>query len=169
MTALVVEGAYLDRLDNIERKKHTQKIKIIKHLYVEGPKANSDLCNHVSISTPTSASLPNELSDQDLDSIEPQSVIGAVSRGDRYAINILAQIGMGLGKGISIPIQLFNPELIILGGKVAEAKQYTNSYCMPQLRDKTKIALPNPGQGAAILGFVATVVENAFEDRFELN
>lgn len=117
-------------------------------------------------------SLLNELSDQEIDRIEPQLVIDAANRGDQYAINILARVGMNLGKGISILIQLFNPELIILGGKIAEAKQYIttpiqqsiNTYCMAQLREKTKIALSNIGQDACILGAVAVVMENIFED-----
>ncbi|QCR22266.1 ROK family transcriptional regulator [Pontibacter sp. SGAir0037] len=118
-------------------------------------------------------SLLNQLSDQEIDSIEPQLVIDAANRGDQYAINILSKIGMNLGKGISILIQLFNPELIILGGKIAEAKQYIttpiqqaiNTYCMAQLREKTTIALSGLGQDAGILGSVAVVMENIFRDQ----
>ncbi|MCC9168431.1 ROK family transcriptional regulator [Pontibacter harenae] len=122
-------------------------------------------------------SLLNELSDQKIDSIEPKLVIDAANRGDQYAINILSKIGMNLGKGISILIQIFNPELIILGGRIAEAKQYIttpiqqsiNTYCMAQLREKTEIALSNLGQNAGILGSVAVVMENIFEDQLDLD
>ncbi|AHM59804.1 ROK family transcriptional repressor protein [Flammeovirgaceae bacterium 311] len=117
-------------------------------------------------------SLLNELSDQEIDSIEPQLVIDAANRGDQYAINILSQIGLNLGKGIAILIQLYNPELIILGGRIAEAKQYIttpiqhsiNIYCMAQIREKTTLALSKLGQNAGILGSVAVVMENIFED-----
>ncbi|WP_230680526.1 ROK family protein [Pontibacter rufus] len=122
-------------------------------------------------------SLLNELSDQEIDSIEPKLVIDAANRGDQYAINILSEVGMYLGKGISILIQLFNPELIILGGKMAEAKQYIttpiqqaiNMYCMAQLREKTEIALSNLGQDASILGSVAVGMENIFKDQVNMN
>ena len=121
-------------------------------------------------------SLLNELSEQEIDKIEPKLVIDAANRGDQYAINILSQIGINLGKGIAILIQLFNPELIILGGKIAEAKQYIttpiqqsiNTYCMEQLREKTSIALSNLGENAGVLGSVAVVMENIFEDQIEL-
>jgi len=113
-------------------------------------------------------SLLNELSDQEIDSIEPQLVIDAANRGDQYAINILSEVGINLGKGISILIQLFNPELIILGGRIAEARQYIttpiqqsiNKYCMAQIREKTKIALSDLGKEADIMGPVAVVMEN---------
>lgn len=122
-------------------------------------------------------SLLNELSKSELDNMEPQHVINAANRGDHYAISILFEIGMNLGKGISILIQLYNPELILLGGKIAEAKQYIttpiqqaiNTFCMAQIRDKTEIAISNLGQNAGILGSVAVVMENIFEDQFELD
>ncbi len=121
-------------------------------------------------------SLLNELSEQEIDKIVPKLVIDAANRGDQYAINILSQIGINLGKGIAILIQLFNPELIILGGRIADAKQYIttpiqqsiNTYCMEQLREKTSIALSNLGENAGVLGSVAVVMENIFEDQIEL-
>ena len=116
-------------------------------------------------------SLLDALSDQEVDKIEPQLVIDAANRGDQYAINILSEIGLNLGKGIAILIQLFNPELIVLGGKIAAARQYIttpieysiNTFCMTQLREKTSISLSDLGQDAGILGSVAIVMEHIFE------
>ena len=121
-------------------------------------------------------SILNELSDREIDKIEPQLVIDAANRGDQYAINILSEIGINLGKGVAMLIQLYNPELIILGGKIAEAKQYIttpiqysiNKYCMAQLRERTTISLSLLGQKAGILGSVAIVMENIFEGYLEL-
>lgn len=108
--------------------------------------------------------------------IEPKVVIEAAHHGDQYAINILSEIGLNLGKGIAILIQVFNPELIILGGKMADAKQFIgvpiqqsiNTYCMSQLREKTSIAMSTLGPNAGILGAVATVMENIFTNYTEL-
>ncbi|MBF8963638.1 ROK family transcriptional regulator [Pontibacter sp. FD36] len=115
------------------------------------------------------------LSDHEPEKIEPQAIIQAAHEGDQYAINILAETGRNLGKGIAMLIQLFNPELIIIGGKMAEARQYLttpiqqsiNTYCMTQLRERTEIALSKLGQKAGILGPVATVMERIFEHRIE--
>jgi N-acetylglucosamine repressor len=115
------------------------------------------------------------LSGQELEKIEPQAIIQAANEGDQYAINILAETGRNLGKGIAMLIQIFNPELIIIGGKMAEARQYIttpiqqsiNTYCMTQLRERTEIALSKLGQQAGILGPVATVMERIFEHRIE--
>lgn len=118
----------------------------------------------------------NELSEIEIDQIEPGIIIKAANNGDQYAINILSEIGINLGKGIAILIQLFNPELIILGGKIAEAKQYIttpiqhsiNTYCMTQLRERTRITLSELGPHASLLGSVATVMENILERQISL-
>jgi len=121
-------------------------------------------------------SILDKLSDQEIDKIEPQLVIDAANRGDQYAISILADIGIKLGRGIAILIQLFNPELIILGGKMAEAKQYItipiqqsiNTYCMTQMREKVDVVLSKLGQDAAIMGTVGYAIEKILDQQILL-
>jgi len=101
----------------------------------------------------------------------PKTIIEAANEGDQFAISIISQTGLELGKGIAILIQLFNPELIILGGRVAEANQYLltpieqalNHYSIPKLRNQTNIVISKLGPNANILGSVAMVIENIFE------
>lgn len=101
----------------------------------------------------------------------PKSIIEAANQGDQFAISIISQVGLELGKGIAILIQLLNPELIILGGRVAEANQYLltpiqqslNHYCMPRLREQVEITVSELGPNANILGAVAIAIENIFE------
>ncbi|MGI4833517.1 MAG: ROK family protein [Janthinobacterium lividum] len=120
--------------------------------------------------------LLNKLSARALTQLEPEQVYEAAHQGDQFAINTLAEAGTNLGKGIAILIQLFNPELIILGGAMAQAKQFIlpsiqqaiNTYCMAQLREKTSLVVSELGNKAVILGSVATVMENIFESYLEL-
>lgn len=121
-------------------------------------------------------SLLNELSDQEVDKIEPHLVIDAANRGDQYAINILSVVGSNLGKGIATLVQLFNPELIILGGKMAEAKQYItipmiqaiNTYSMRELRENTEIVTSELGQDACMLGIASVVINHILERQIKL-
>lgn len=120
-------------------------------------------------------SLLSKLTEEELEKLEPQLLIDAAHSGDQFAINMLSETGKHLGKGIAILIQLFNPELIILGGKIAEAKQFIttpiqqaiNTYCMAQLRESTSIALSTLGPNASMLGAAATVLENILEQQLE--
>jgi N-acetylglucosamine repressor len=122
------------------------------------------------------SSLLNNLSDEEIENIEPHIVIQAANKGDQYAINILSDIGHNLGKAVATLIQLFNPELIILGGKIAEAKQYItipikhsiNTYCMTRIRENTRIVLSTLGHDAGLLGSANTVMEFTFDKQIEL-
>ncbi|MEX2592229.1 MAG: ROK family protein [Anditalea sp.] len=104
--------------------------------------------------------------------LEPGLVVKAALAGDQKSISILSDVGFDLGKGIAILIQLLNPELIILGGSIAEAKNFIltpiqqalNIYCMPKLSEKTGIKLSKLGSEAGLKGAVANVNEQIFED-----
>ncbi|WP_026950222.1 ROK family transcriptional regulator [Algoriphagus mannitolivorans] len=104
--------------------------------------------------------------------LEPGLVVEAALAGDQRAITILSEAGLDLGRGISILIQLLNPELIIIGGSVAEANQYLitpiqqalNIYSMAKSREKTQLSLYKLGQDVGLLGGVAVVNEKLFED-----
>lgn len=48
--------------------------------------------------------------------LELEDIIEAVQLGDNLAIEAVTKIGYNLGKGLAVAINLFNPNLIILGG-----------------------------------------------------
>ena len=103
---------------------------------------------------------------------DPRWVVEAASAGDQEAIKILSDVGMDMGRGIAILIQLFNPELIVIGGVVAEAKNYIltpiqqalNIYSMAKLNEKTQIKFSALGNEVGLQGAVAIVNEHIFED-----
>lgn len=104
--------------------------------------------------------------------IEPSTVVEAALSGDQRAITLLSDAGLDLGRGISILIQLLNPEQIIIGGSVAEAEQYLitpiqqalNIYSMAKSREKTKLSLYKLGENVGLLGGFAVVNEKLFEE-----
>ncbi|MCF4100602.1 ROK family protein [Gillisia sp. M10.2A] len=116
-------------------------------------------------------SILSTLVHEDLDKLEPQVIIEAANRGDQFAINVLSEIGISLGKGIAILIQIFNPELIILEGKIAEAKQFIitpiqqsiNTYSMIQLKERTEISLSTLGKNSSLLGATVAVMDHIFK------
>ena len=112
-----------------------------------------------------------------LKTLDPSVVVEAAIAGDQRAIGILSDVGLDLGRGIAILIQLLNPELIIIGGAIAEAKQYIttpiqqalNVYSMAKLREKTEIQLSQLGTEVGLKGAVAIVNEHIFEDIIQYN
>ncbi|MDR9455785.1 MAG: ROK family transcriptional regulator [Salegentibacter sp.] len=121
-------------------------------------------------------SVLNNLSQEEMDKLEPEVIIDAANKGDQFAINVLSEIGIKLGKGIAILIQIFNPELVILEGKIAEAKQFIttpihqsmNTYCMMQLKDRTRIELSELGPNSSLFGGTIAVMDNIFKDQVAL-
>ena len=112
-------------------------------------------------------SMLTNLSNEELERIEPALIIKAANKGDQYAIQLLSNVGTHMGKGIAVLIQLFNPELIILSGKIAGAKQYItlpmqqaiNTYCMTQIREKTTIVSSELGENSRLLGYAASGID----------
>ena len=51
-------------------------------------------------------------------------ILNAVNEEDVLAIEVIEQIGTTLGRVIAGLINLFNPELVVIGGKLASAKDY---------------------------------------------
>ena len=121
-------------------------------------------------------SVLNTLSDEALEKLEPDTIVEAANKGDQFAINSLSEIGISLGKGIAILIQIFNPELIVLEGKIAKAKQFIttpiqqsmNIYCMMQLKEKTNIELSNLGNNSSLYGGTIAVMDSIFRNQITM-
>lgn len=99
--------------------------------------------------------------------VDPGIIISAANQGDQFAIKILYDVGFELGKGISALVQILNPEIIVLGGRMSNAKQYIiapiqyalNSFCNPLLINNLKIETAKLGQEASVLGSAIVVIE----------
>ena len=117
------------------------------------------------------SSLLGQLVDEDLEKIEIRKVVQAAIMGDQYSISILANAGHWLGKGLAYLIQLFNPELIILGGRMAEAHQFIlpsiqhsiHIYCNPELANNIEIKVSELGRQAGTEGVAALLLEHILD------
>lgn len=117
------------------------------------------------------SSLLSQLVDEDLEKIEIQKVVQAAIMGDQYSISILANVGHWLGKGFAYLIQIFNPELIILGGRMSEANQFIlppiqqsiQIFCNPELGNEIEIKVSELGSQAGIQGVAALLLEHVLD------
>ena len=112
-----------------------------------------------------------ELSDHDQENNEIRKVVQAATMGDQYSISILANVGHWLGKGLAYLIQIFNPELIILGGRMSEANQFIlppiqqsiQIFCNPELGNEIEIKVSELGSKAGIQGVAALFLEHVLD------
>lgn len=63
----------------------------------------------------------SKLANYDLNQVSAEIVSKAANQGDKLGLNIMEEAGGYLGTGIANIINLFNPELVILGGGVIQA------------------------------------------------
>ena len=112
-------------------------------------------------------SLISELVKNDLEKIDISVVVQAANQGDQFAISIFTEAGHWIGRGIAYLIQIFNPELIIIGGRVAEASQFIqapiqqaiNTFCNRDISNNTEIKFSELGSKAGTVGVAAYALE----------
>ncbi len=107
----------------------------------------------------------------DQDKIRLEDIVNAAKKDDTLAIELIAEIGEHLGRGIALLINLFNPELIIIGGKLAETGEYLklplkialNKYSLSILNADTQLKISSLGDKAGVLG-ACLIVRNRILD-----
>ncbi|MBN9382516.1 MAG: ROK family transcriptional regulator [Chitinophagaceae bacterium] len=87
-------------------------------------------------------------------------IIEAANNDDMLAIELIAQVGEKLGKGIATIINLYNPELIILGGSLSltgdiillPVKSAINKYSLSLVNNDTLLKRSILGEKAGVMG-----------------
>ena len=95
-----------------------------------------------------------------IEDITLTDIIQAAKNEDVLVIELLADIGENLGKGLAVLINVFNPELIILGGTLSETGEYLklptkssiNKYSLSLVNADTEFKLSKLGEKAGIIG-----------------
>lgn len=96
----------------------------------------------------------------DIEKIRMEDILEAAQNDDTLAMELVAEIGEKLGKGIAILINLYNPELIILGGALSSTgeciflplKSAINKYSLSMVNNDTQFKLSKLGNKAGVIG-----------------
>ena len=103
--------------------------------------------------------------------ITAQTVADAAKNNDKFSLEILAKAGKNLGIAVSNIINLFNPELLIIGGGLANSgkpllvpmKEAIKKYTLPTLVQPTRIVVSKLGEESAALGAATLFLKGIFE------
>lgn len=87
-------------------------------------------------------------------------IIAAANNEDMLCIELLAEVGEKLGKGLAVLINLFNPELLIIGGTLSETGDYLrlpiksaiNKYSLSLVNSDTQLRTSKLGEKAGVMG-----------------
>ena len=97
--------------------------------------------------------------------ISAKSVFDAVKAGDQVAIEIAAQFGEYLGKGLAAVAGVVNPEIFVIGGGVSKAGEILLSFVEPPFQKYAfsqcrgaKFVLAKLGNDAGIFGAAGLIL-----------
>jgi glucokinase len=102
--------------------------------------------------------------------VRGSDVVAAAKRGDQDACALIRILGERLGVGIANAINVFDPELVVIGGGVATAgelllepaRQTARRFVLPGVGERTSIGLARHGPRAGVLG-AALFASHEFE------
>ena len=94
------------------------------------------------------------------EAISLDDILSAVLKEDVLAIEIMESVGHTLGKALAGLINMFNPELIVLGGTLAATRDYLmlpvksaiNKYSLRMVSKDTEIKFSKLGESAGVVG-----------------
>lgn len=97
---------------------------------------------------------------KNIEDLKLEDIIEAAKQEDVLMIELLAEMGDMLGKALSVLINIFNPELVILGGKLAETGDYLrlpvrsaiNKYSLSLVNNDTQLKISKLGEKAGVVG-----------------
>ena len=92
--------------------------------------------------------------------LELEDILNAVQKGDNLTLQAISSIAENLGRGLAITINIFNPELIIIGGALSAIgeplllplKTSIIHYSLNLVNTDTKVVLSNLHYRAGLLG-----------------
>ena len=110
-----------------------------------------------------------ELTGGDISKIDARIVFLAAKQGDELAKELISRLGYYFGIGLVNLVNIFNPELILLGGGVAKMGNLLFQPAIKVVRERAFSALANTveiqpailGDDSGVLGAVAFVLEHS--------
>jgi glucokinase-like ROK family protein len=114
----------------------------------------------------------NDLPDDQIETIA--AIVEASQRGDLAAVQVMEETAHYLGAGIANLINLYNPQLIVLGGWVGlqigerilpQLYQFIEQYALKQPLEATTISLSQLGQDAISMGAACLALDSLLTSR----
>lgn len=107
------------------------------------------------------------------DEITPQIILEAANLGDKFSKEIFKKVGEYLGRGLSVLVNILNPELIILSGEGMRAQEFImestikslKSHTFANMCEKLEIVPLKLGDDSWAVGAAALAINKIFEVR----
>jgi glucokinase-like ROK family protein len=113
-----------------------------------------------------------DLVESDLERISFESVVQAAGQGDSVALRALQEVGERLGVGVANLVNVFNPELIVLGGALNLAstillpivERLIRENALTPACENVRVSASAHGIDACMMGAVALVLDDILRE-----
>jgi len=113
-----------------------------------------------------------DLVESDLERISFESVVQAAGQGDSVALGALQEVGERLGVGVANLVNVFNPELIVLGGALNLAstillpivERLIRENALTPACENVRVSASAHGIDACLMGAVALVLDDILRE-----
>lgn len=103
-----------------------------------------------------------------------EDILDAVRREDLLCIELVEDVGRELGRWLAGMINIFNPEIVVIGGMLSETGDYLlqpisvamHRYSLKMVNRDTKIGLSQLGADAGVVGACSLARTKVFEEVF---
>lgn len=117
--------------------------------------------------------LIKDLAPNDINKITAKVIAEAAFRGDEFAENLIEQAARYLGIGLANLVEIFDPEMIIVGGGLSKIKEkflelvekIAIQRVPEQLRDSVNIVSSPLGSDAGLIGAASLVITERNQNR----
>jgi glucokinase-like ROK family protein len=117
-------------------------------------------------------SIISDLMGEDKASLTLSVIKQAAEIGDPEALEALAETGAAIGLGVADLINIFNPEMVVIGGALSEVGEFllpsinrsVYDRALQANRKHTRIVLSEFRQEACAIGAAAMVIQNKFSN-----
>jgi N-acetylglucosamine repressor len=100
-----------------------------------------------------------EMVDGVLENVTPEVIYEAADAGDEVAVRILGQVARYLGIGIANLVNIFNPEIVIIGGGIVRGRQYIEDIIRQTIKDRSFESCSSVLE----ISFLTTTTENTLK------
>ena len=108
----------------------------------------------------------------DLEHLSFERVVQAADQGDSVALSALQEVGERLGIGVANLVNIFNPELIVLGGALNRAstillpivERLISENALPPACENVRVVASAHGTDACLMGAIALVMEDILRE-----
>jgi predicted NBD/HSP70 family sugar kinase len=111
--------------------------------------------------------------DRDIKKLDFDIICQAAESSDKLAYNLIDKMGQNIGEGIVTLINLFNPERIIVGGKIGIAESIVTPSIMQVVqkraleipRKNTEIVFSKMGSHSGTIGATVPIIDEFFKNQ----